>query len=139
MTNNECKFLGSNHIYQNPLEPYISTGTTTNDTLKIGVNVWIGASTIVLGSVDIGHGSIIGAGSVVTKNIPKFSIAVGNPCCVIKRYNFKLNIWEPVSDFDKELEHLMPDENSYLEVLKLNKPNINMPKMAATSRYGDLI
>ena len=109
MTSNECKFLGSNHVYSNPLEPYIATGTMDNDVLKIGVNVWIGAGAIVLGAVTVGHGSIIGAGSVVTKDIPPFSIAVGNPCKVVKRFNFKINDWERVSEFDEKLENLMPE------------------------------
>ena len=138
MTSNECKFLGSNHVYSNPLEPYIATGTMDNDVLKIGVNVWIGAGAIVLGAVTVGHGSIIGAGSVVTKDIPPFSIAVGNPCKVVKRFNFKINDWERVSEFDEKLENLMPEEQEYLKILKINKPNISMPKMAATSKYGDL-
>ena len=138
MVSNECKFLGNNHIFENPLEPYIATGTTNNDILKIGVNTWIGAGVIVLGAVDIGHGSIIGAGSIVTKDIPSFSIAVGNPCKVIKRFNFETNSWEELSNFDKKMEFLMPNESDYLNLLKTNKPNISMPRMAATSRYGDL-
>ncbi|MBS4067765.1 MAG: acyltransferase [Sulfurimonas sp.] len=138
MVSNDCKFLGNNHVYSNPLSPYIATGTTDEDVLKIGVNVWIGAGTIVLGAVTVGHGSIVGAGSVVTKDIPPFSIAVGNSSKVIKRYNFKLNKWEKVSDFDQKLETLMPSEEEYLAILKTNKPHINMPIMAATSRFGDL-
>jgi len=138
MTSNDCKFLGSNHIYNNPLKPYIATGTTNNDTLRVGVNVWVGAGSIVLGAVEIGHGSIIGAGSVVTKNIPPFSIAVGNPCKVIKRFNFKSNEWIRVEYFDESLELLMPDEKKYLQLLKNNVREIVMPTMAATSRYGDL-
>jgi maltose O-acetyltransferase len=48
-------------------------------------DVWIGASVIVLSNVIIGGGSIIGAGSVVTKSIPPYCIAVGNPCRPIKK------------------------------------------------------
>lgn len=48
--------------------------------------VWIGARTIVLGGVTIGKFSIVGAGSVVTKDIPAFSIAVGNPARVIRSF-----------------------------------------------------
>lgn len=138
MTNNDCKFLGSNHVYSNPMEPYISTGTMDEDILKIGTNVWIGASTIVLGAVTIGQGSIIGAGSVVAKSIPPFSIAVGNPCKVIKRFDFNRQEWIRIETFDIEMEKLMPSEEEYLKILKQNKPNINMPIMAATSRFGDL-
>lgn len=138
MTSNDCKFLGSNHIYSNPLEPYIATGTMDDDTLKIGANVWVGAGAIVLGAVTVGHGSILGAGSVVTKDIPPFSVAVGNPCKVVKRFNFKTDQWDRIEIFDKSLEALMPNEEEYLKILKSNKLTINMPVMAATSRYGDL-
>lgn len=54
-----------------------------SDAVDIGKDVWIGASSIVLSGVRIGTGSIIGAGSVVTKDIPDFAIAVGNPARVI--------------------------------------------------------
>lgn len=47
-------------------------------------NVWIGANVVVLKGVTIGENSIIGAGSIVTKSIPKNSIALGNPCRVLK-------------------------------------------------------
>ncbi len=50
----------------------------------IGNNVWIGSRAIILPGVTIGEGSIVGAGSVVTKSIPPYSIAVGNPAKVIK-------------------------------------------------------
>ncbi len=53
----------------------------------IGNNVWIGGGSIVLGGVSIGDNVTIGAGSVVTKSIPANSIAVGNPCRVIKTIN----------------------------------------------------
>lgn len=57
-------------------------------------NVWIGESVSILPGVLIGKGSIIGAMSVVTNNIPPYCIAVGIPAKVIKMYNFKLNKWE---------------------------------------------
>lgn len=52
--------------------------------ITVGNNVWIGAQVCVLPGVTIGDNSVIGAGSVVTKNIPPNSIAVGNPCRVIR-------------------------------------------------------
>jgi maltose O-acetyltransferase len=58
--------------------------------VRIENNVWIGANTIVLPGISIGYGSIIGAGSVVTKDIPPYVIAVGNPARVIKKRK-KLN------------------------------------------------
>ncbi|MEI8048023.1 MAG: acyltransferase [Bacteroidota bacterium] len=59
--------------------------------------VHIGANSVVTAGVTIGQRSQIGAGSVVTKSIPPFSIAVGNPCRVIKRLNQATGIWERVS------------------------------------------
>jgi acetyltransferase-like isoleucine patch superfamily enzyme len=60
----------SNHIKAKPIH--------------IGNNVWIGANTTILPEVSIGNNVTIGANSVVTKDIPSNSIAVGNPCKVIK-------------------------------------------------------
>lgn len=52
--------------------------------ISIGDDVWIGANTIILGGVKIGNGCVIGAGSVVVKDIPDNVIAFGNPCKVIR-------------------------------------------------------
>lgn len=62
----------------------------------IGDNVWLGEFVSVLPDVIIGKGSIIGANSVVTKNIPAYSIAIGSPARVIKKYNFSTQRWEIV-------------------------------------------
>ena len=56
----------------------------------------IGANSVVLSGVTIGKRCQIGAGSVVTKDIPPYSVAVGNPARVIKKFNFETNQWEPV-------------------------------------------
>lgn len=50
----------------------------------------------VMSDVTIGKCSIIGAGGVVTKDVPDYSIAVGNPAKVIKKYNFTQHCWERV-------------------------------------------
>lgn len=64
------------------------------DKVIIEDNVWIGELVSVLPGVIIGKGTIIGANSVVTKSIPPNCIAVGSPAKVIKKYNFKSQIWE---------------------------------------------
>ncbi|HIZ75969.1 MAG TPA: sugar O-acetyltransferase [Candidatus Mediterraneibacter stercoravium] len=53
--------------------------------VTIGDNVWIGGNTVIMPRVHIGSNTVIGAGSVVTKDIPDWSVAVGNPCRVIKK------------------------------------------------------
>jgi maltose O-acetyltransferase len=50
----------------------------------IGNDVWIGANATILKGVTLGNGAVIGAGSVVTKDVPEYAIAVGNPAVVIK-------------------------------------------------------
>ena len=52
--------------------------------ITIGNNVWIGGSCIILPNVKIGDNSVIGAGSIVTKNIPDNVVAVGNPCRILR-------------------------------------------------------
>lgn len=59
----------------------------------IGEGCWIGEKVSILPGVTIGKKSIIGTGSVVTKDIPDYSIAVGNPAKIIKRYDFDQQKW----------------------------------------------
>lgn len=69
---------------------------TTGQAVVIEDNVWIGESASVLAGVRIGRGSIIGANSVVTRDIPPYSIAVGTPARVIKTYNHDSHTWNAV-------------------------------------------
>ena len=57
--------------------------------ITVGNNVWIGANVTVLPGVSIGDDAVIGAGSVVTKNIPSGVLAAGNPCSVIRELTEK--------------------------------------------------
>jgi lipopolysaccharide O-acetyltransferase len=61
--------------------------------VQIEDNVWIGEGVIIMPGVSVGHGSVIGANSVVTKNIPADSIAVGNPAKVIKTFDTLQSQW----------------------------------------------
>jgi acetyltransferase-like isoleucine patch superfamily enzyme len=53
--------------------------------VEIQDDAWIGFGTTILKGIKIGQGSIIGAGSIVTKDIPEFVLAAGNPCKVLKK------------------------------------------------------
>ena len=61
--------------------------------IKVGNNVWIGGNVVVLPGVTIGDNVVIGAGSIVTKDIPSNVVAVGNPCRVIKKLYRRIVIW----------------------------------------------
>lgn len=58
-----------------------------NQPIHIGNNVWLGAGVVVLPGVTIGDNSVVGAGSVVTKDIPANVVAVGNPCRILREIN----------------------------------------------------
>jgi len=118
-----CQLLGCSHNIANPNTPYTQSGLTNGKSITLGVNTWLTNSVTVLEGVKIGHGSIIGASSLVLEDIPPFSIAFGNPCKVIKRYDFKLNKWTSIENWNEELEFLIPHEDIYLKDL-LNNCNI---------------
>ena len=59
-------------------------GISTSKPITLEKDVWIGANAVICGGVTIGEGSVIGAGSVVTKDIPPMVVAAGNPCRVIR-------------------------------------------------------
>lgn len=74
----------TNHIFERTDVPIRLQGLSLTPVL-IGPNVWIGASVTILAGVTIGEGAVIGAGAVVTKDVPPYSVAVGNPAQVVKR------------------------------------------------------
>lgn len=86
---------GLNHGFEDIAVPP-SRQKVTCKQIVISDQVWIGANCVVTAGVTIGKHSIIGAGSIVTKDVPSFSVAVGNPAKVIKRYNQDLKLWERV-------------------------------------------
>ena len=57
-------------------------------------NVWIGESVTILPGVKVGFGSIIGANSIVTRDVPAKSIVVGNPAKIIKSFNDSTSVWD---------------------------------------------
>jgi acetyltransferase-like isoleucine patch superfamily enzyme len=76
-----CRILSSNHAIPPPGTIIRSLADTLRPT-RIGCDVWLGAGSTVLGGVAIGDGCVIGAGAVVTKEIPAGAIAVGVPASV---------------------------------------------------------
>jgi acetyltransferase-like isoleucine patch superfamily enzyme len=79
------QIIGDDHQFNVPGSPIIFSGRPHLKETSIGRDVWIGANCIILTGVTVGDGSIIAAGSVVTKDIPAMVIAGGVPAKVIKK------------------------------------------------------
>lgn len=75
--------------------PYMNQPLITAPVV-IGEGSWLGEKAIILPGVTIGKKCVIGAGSVVTKSVPDYCIAAGNPAKIIKKYNFNNHQWERV-------------------------------------------
>lgn len=86
---------GLNHGYEDINTP-ISLQKCTTKEIVIEDESWIGANAVVTAGVRIGKHSVVAAGSVVTKDVPPYSIVAGNPARVIKRYNQETKLWERV-------------------------------------------
>ena len=84
----DCCMFGPNVVIAtagHPIDPKLrSKGLQYNLPVHIGKNCWLGAGVIVMPGVTIGDDTVIGAGSVVTKDIPSGVVAVGNPCRVLR-------------------------------------------------------
>lgn len=75
---------GGNYHFERTDIPISEQGMDFKGGIRIGKNCWIGANTVVLDGVTIGNDTIVGAGSVVAKDLPAFAIALGNPAKIIK-------------------------------------------------------
>ncbi|MEQ7800904.1 acyltransferase [Pedobacter sp. ASV1-7] len=132
---NNCSIMCSDHVFESPLVPYRMSGVTTEKKVKVGVNCWLGINVSILGNVTIGHGSIIGANTVITKDVPPFSIAVGNPFRIIKRFDFDQSKW--ISD-DQIDDNRYFDEDFYLKYISSHFGSLSKAYHAASSQFGDI-
>jgi len=124
----DVKIISSNHdITKANLQSKFATDffNQSIDVLKgetkIGNNVWIGDSVIILPGVQVGDGAVLGAGSIVTKNIPPFVVAVGNPAKVIK-FRFSQKIIKKllkISWWDWPINKIILNKNFLLLILLL--------------------
>jgi len=90
-----CFITGQSHRYDDVSKNFREQGFDVREVV-IEENVYIGSNSVILPGVTIGKNSVIGAGSVVTKDIPPFSLAVGNPARVVKQYVSETGRWERV-------------------------------------------
>lgn len=84
MLGDKVELISGQHVYDDPTIPIKFQGSRFAK-IVIGEDVWLGAQVTVLPGVKIGDGSVVGAGSVVTKDIPRYSVAVGVPARVLRK------------------------------------------------------
>jgi acetyltransferase-like isoleucine patch superfamily enzyme len=82
---NGCFVTDADHRFDDPDRPITRQGFSTKGPTRIGDNVWCGAHVVVTSGVTIGERSVIGANSVVTRDIPPFTIAAGAPARPLRR------------------------------------------------------
>jgi acetyltransferase-like isoleucine patch superfamily enzyme len=138
LTGPNCNFLGADHIYTSPLVPYITSGVTEGGAIEIGANCWLGANVTVLKDVKIGYGSIIGAGTLVNKDIPPLSIVVGNPGRIIKRFNMDQQAWVSVKEYSDDHDRNLMSETEYLAILNETNLDLRGSWIASSKSFGDL-
>jgi acetyltransferase-like isoleucine patch superfamily enzyme len=92
---NGCFVTDANHRFDDPLQPVPWQGFVTKGPTRIGDNVWCGAHVVVTSGVTIGERAVIGANSVVTEDIPAFSIAAGAPARVLRTIEYPEAIAHP--------------------------------------------
>jgi acetyltransferase-like isoleucine patch superfamily enzyme len=88
MLANGCFVSDGSHRFDDPLRPVPWQGFTTRGPTRIGDNVWCGANVVITSGVTIGERTVIGANSVVTTDIPSFSVAAGAPARVLRRIEY---------------------------------------------------
>ena len=92
LTANNVYISDNSHNYDNPCLPVVQQPILQKDTVVIGDGSWLGQNACVIGA-KIGRHCIVGANSVVTNNLPDFSVAIGAPARIIKRYDEQKNVW----------------------------------------------
>lgn len=85
---NGCFITDADHRFDDPDRPVPWQGFTSKGPTRVGDNVWCGANVVVTGGVTIGERCVIGANSVVTRDLPAFSLAVGAPARVLRRIEY---------------------------------------------------
>ena len=86
---------GLNHNYKEIDRPIHEQGVSTSS-IEIEDESWIGANVVIVPGVKIGKHSIVAAGSVVTKNVPSYSVVAGNPARILKQYDFQTKQWNKI-------------------------------------------
>ena len=97
MTAQNVVMSGLNHGFKNVNIGFRYQPCTTEEII-IGEGCWIGANVVITAGVNIGQFCIVAAGSVVTKDVPEYSMVAGNPARLLKQFNHQTKSWERVNE-----------------------------------------
>jgi acetyltransferase-like isoleucine patch superfamily enzyme len=89
------------HSRRSAEEPYKFQGMADIEPIRIGRGSWMGQNVVVMPGVTVGEFAVVGANSVVTRDVPARSIAVGNPARVIKRWNERRRRWQTIDAYQE--------------------------------------
>jgi acetyltransferase-like isoleucine patch superfamily enzyme len=90
------------HAFEDVNRPISVQGIRDIRPVQIGDETWLGQNVCVLPGVRIGKHCVVGAGAVVTRDVPDFSVAVGCPAVVIRRFNPEERAWEAVGSVGRK-------------------------------------
>ncbi len=86
---NGCFVTDANHRFDDPDKPVPWQGFTSKGPTRLGDNVWCGANVVITSGVTVGERCVIGANSVLTEDLPPFSIAAGAPAKVLRTIEYR--------------------------------------------------
>jgi acetyltransferase-like isoleucine patch superfamily enzyme len=87
---NGCFISDSSHRYDSHRDPVPWQGFSSKGPTRVGDNVWCGANVVITSGVSVGERCVIGANSVVTRDVPPFSVAAGAPARVLRAIEYQL-------------------------------------------------
>jgi acetyltransferase-like isoleucine patch superfamily enzyme len=128
----------ADHAFDDIEQPYCQQGVSFSKELIIEENCWLGFNSSILGGITIGRGSVIGANANVTKDIPPFSVVVGNPGRIVKMYDPVLKKWVKTTANEERLlvqahrnQSPFPSREEYREMLKKKAKIKNIDPLVA--------
>lgn len=121
------------HDYRNINVPIYLGSLTAGRNLVVEENCWLAFNSVVVGNVTVGRGSVIGANAVVVKDVPPFSVVVGNIGRIVKMFDPSVKKWVPVKTEDDKQRVLenrekkgLPSRSEYRAILaKANLKEVN--------------
>lgn len=126
------------HDYQNDIyKPILLRGSTDNRKLVIEESCWMAMNCVIAGQLTIGRCSVVGANSVVTRDVPAFSVVAGNPAKLIRMYDPTTKKWESTRS-DDDIKRVndnrqkspLPNREEYKEILSKHEFNEVPPIVA---------